>query len=85
MSSDGNFVLAEIRAGSVIGELYLLQSYPCVATVRCGTECDIMTLSKKDFKEVLNNYPDNREMLIHKLEVSLHPSVSFRIRFRQSI
>jgi len=69
MSYDGTFVLAEIRRGSAIGELNLLQSYPCLTTVRCGTESDVMTLTKKDFKEVLSSYPENHPILLHRLEV----------------
>lgn len=66
----GGSAITEIKSGSAIGELYLMQSYPHIATVRCGTECDIMVLNKQDFKEALSLYPENLPILLQRLEVN---------------
>lgn len=71
MHEDETQVIAEIRSGSAIGELFLLQSYPVVATVRCGSECDIMVLRKEDCKTVLQMYPEYKTTLQKRVDVRI--------------
>lgn len=70
LDEDDKQAIATIRSGSVIGEIHLLQPFPLTATVRCGSNCDVLVLSRKHFKRVLNSYPQYISTLEQRLEVS---------------
>jgi len=59
LCEDESRVIANIRSGSAIGEIHLIHPYPHVATVRCGSDCDILVLRKSSFKQLMNSYPEN--------------------------
>lgn len=72
LHEDQKTVLAEVRNGSAVGELYLLQSYPINATLRCGSECDVLVLRKDDFKKVLQMYPEYMATLQKRVDVCIY-------------
>lgn len=74
MSEDGGHPITTIRSGSIIGEVHLLQPYPHIATVRCGSDCDLLVLSRKHFRRVLNVYPQYIPNLEQRLENRLEQS-----------
>eukprot|EP01043_Picozoa_sp_COSAG02_P017913 COSAG02_NODE_823_length_16754_cov_69.933353_6_plen_1425_part_00 len=55
--------VAEKEPGSYFGESALLNSAPRNAYVRAKTECVLYTLSKKDLDDVLNGYPQLRNII----------------------
>jgi CRP/FNR family transcriptional regulator, cyclic AMP receptor protein len=55
--------IATLGAGSVVGELSLLDHGPRTATVVCDTECDLLVISQRHFLGVLDEVP----ALSHKL------------------
>ncbi|ODN04710.1 cGMP-gated cation channel alpha-1, partial [Orchesella cincta] len=71
LSDDEKHVIVTIRSGSVIGEVHLLQPYPHLTTVRCGSDCDILVLTRKHFRRVLNTYPQYIPTLEQTLETRL--------------
>ncbi|CAL8096401.1 unnamed protein product [Orchesella dallaii] len=74
LSEDEKHVIVTIRSGSVIGEIHLLQPYPHLATVRCGSDCDILVLTRKHFRRVLNTYPQYIPTLEQTFETRLEES-----------
>lgn len=46
-----------------------MQPYPHVATVRCGSDCDVLVLTREDFRHVLTIYPQFIPILEQRLEV----------------
>jgi CRP/FNR family cyclic AMP-dependent transcriptional regulator len=55
--------LASLGAGSMVGELALLDHGPRTATVTCDTDCDVLVISQRHFHGVLDDVP----ALSHKL------------------
>jgi voltage-gated potassium channel len=51
-------VYAILTEGNFFGEIALLTSAPRNATVRADDYCDMYTLDKKNFDEILTKYPD---------------------------
>ena len=49
--------LASIGAGSMVGELSLLDHGPRTATVTCDTDCDVLVISQRHFHSVLHDVP----------------------------
>ncbi|MEJ2588630.1 MAG: cyclic nucleotide-binding domain-containing protein [Deltaproteobacteria bacterium] len=58
ISPDGKTILATLKDGDLFGEMALLFSQPRSASVRAMDYCDLYTLDKDTFREVLTHYPD---------------------------
>jgi CRP-like cAMP-binding protein len=54
---DGGLAVAELRPGSVVGEISLLTGTPAVATVTAGSKCWMLKLDKVTFKEMIMTHP----------------------------
>jgi len=59
--------VATLGAGTVVGELSLLDHGPRTATVTCETDCVLMLITQRHFSAVLDEVP----ALAHKLLASL--------------
>jgi CRP-like cAMP-binding protein len=59
--------VASLGAGTVVGELSLLDHGPRTATVTCETDCTLLLLSQRHFMAVVDDVP----ALAHKLLSSL--------------
>jgi CRP-like cAMP-binding protein len=59
--------VATLGAGTVVGELSLLDHGPRTATVICETDCKLLLLSQRHFMAVVDEVP----ALSHKLMASL--------------
>jgi CRP/FNR family cyclic AMP-dependent transcriptional regulator len=55
--------LASVGAGSMVGELALLDHGPRTASVVCDTDCEVLVISQRHFHGVLTDVP----VLSHKL------------------
>jgi voltage-gated potassium channel len=64
---DGTTVIATLTDGQFFGELALLFSQPRTASVRAVDYCDLYTLDKDTFDQVLTRYP---EFAVHIKEVA---------------
>jgi CRP-like cAMP-binding protein len=62
-----NKKVATLGAGTVVGELSLLDHGPRTATVICETDCTLLLLSQRHFMAVVDDVP----ALSHKLMASL--------------
>ena len=62
-----NKKVATLGAGTVVGELSLLDHGPRTATVICETDCELLLLSQRHFMAVVDDVP----ALSHKLLSSL--------------
>jgi CRP/FNR family cyclic AMP-dependent transcriptional regulator len=62
-----NKKVATLGAGTVVGELSLLDHGPRTATVICDTDCKLLLLSQRHFMAVVDEVP----ALSHKLLASL--------------
>jgi voltage-gated potassium channel len=58
ISPDGRTIMRTLTDGDLFGEMALLFSQPRSATVRATDYCDLYTLDKDTFKDVLSHYPD---------------------------
>ena len=56
--SDNGGVLSTLEAGSYFGEICLLRDERRSATVKALTPCDLCTLTKRDFLELMEEYPN---------------------------
>ncbi len=56
-SQDGRQVYAVLREGDFFGEIALLLKQPRNATIRAVEYCDLYSLDKDSFDDVLSNYP----------------------------
>ncbi len=68
MDEDG-VTLAEMGRGDVFGEMSLLSGDKVTTTIMATEPCQIATLTKKDFKHVLNRFPA-LQVFFYKLLVS---------------
>ena len=59
--------VATLGAGTVVGELSLLDHGPRTATVICETDCTLMIITQRHFSAVIDDVP----ALAHKLLASL--------------
>ncbi len=59
--------VAELGAGSVVGEMSLLDKGPRTATVVCQTDCTLLVIDQRRFLGVLDEIPS----ISHKLMASL--------------
>lgn len=57
-SSDGKTIYKVLYDGDFFGEYALVTSQKRSASVRTVTYCDLFILTRKDFKNVLSNFPD---------------------------
>jgi CRP-like cAMP-binding protein len=62
-----NKKVATLGAGTIVGELSLLDHGPRTATVTCETDCTFLLLSQRSFLGVVDEVP----ALAHKLMASL--------------
>ena len=53
--------IALLTEGEYFGELGLISDKPSDVTVRTTTPCKLLTLSEKDFDEILNEFPNFRQ------------------------
>lgn len=56
--TDDGSVVAHLSEGAHFGEICLLTDDRRVATIRAGTMCDVFSLSKHNFQELLEEYPE---------------------------
>ncbi|CAB4881126.1 unannotated protein [freshwater metagenome] len=59
--------VATLGAGTVVGELSLLDHGPRTATVTCETDCNLMLITQRHFLAIVDDVP----ALAHKLLASL--------------
>jgi HlyB family type I secretion system ABC transporter len=52
-----------LRAGDEFGEMALLQAGPRTATVRCSTDVTALRLDRRDFEELIGEFPEIREAM----------------------
>ncbi|HQW00002.1 MAG TPA: cyclic nucleotide-binding domain-containing protein [Bacteroidia bacterium] len=64
---DQHLTLTELSAGSVFGEMALIDNSPRSMSVSTLTECQMGVLSREDFYDVMKNYPDIFKYLISTL------------------
>ena len=60
--TDDNTVLNVLEEGSYFGEICLLTDDRRTATVRALTPCDLCTLKKKDFEEIIIEFPEVKKI-----------------------
>lgn len=58
VSEDGNTIYATLREGNFFGEIALLLSQPRTASIRAVDYCDLYTLEKTAFQNILRDFPD---------------------------
>eukprot|EP00163_Fabomonas_tropica_P022173 TRINITY_DN3868_c0_g1_i1.p1 TRINITY_DN3868_c0_g1~~TRINITY_DN3868_c0_g1_i1.p1 ORF type:complete len:368 (-),score=63.87 TRINITY_DN3868_c0_g1_i1:47-1150(-) len=58
VSADDSKIYATLEEGSYFGEIALMHSTRRSATVRAVSNCDLRSLSKGDFDDVLNRFPE---------------------------
>mgnify|MGYP006268272523 CR=1 FL=1 len=58
VSEDESIVYATLREGAFFGEIALLLSMPRTATIKAVEYCDIYSLDKRTFDNILEKYPD---------------------------
>ncbi|KAG5892216.1 hypothetical protein JTB14_034766 [Gonioctena quinquepunctata] len=56
--SPGGNEICHLKDGAHFGEIALIFNEPRVATVRAVTPCELFTLNRSDFSDVLEPYPD---------------------------
>ncbi len=56
-SQDGKQVYAVLKEGDFFGEIALLMKQPRNATIRASDYCDLYSLDKESFDDVVTNYP----------------------------
>lgn len=61
ITADGN-VVTHLAEGAHFGEICLLTEERRVASVKAGTMCDLFSLSKQNFRELLEEFPEMRPM-----------------------
>lgn len=49
--------IARLGAGSIVGELALLDNGPRTASVVCDTDVDVLVLNQRDFRRLLEEVP----------------------------
>jgi CRP-like cAMP-binding protein len=54
-------LLAVLDAGEYFGEIALLEEVPCTATVRARSRCQVLTLDRQQFQNLLSAEPQLRE------------------------
>ncbi len=58
-SSPGDeVVIASLPKGRSIGEMAVIDNFPRSATAKARTETSFLTLTQKNFDEILNNHPE---------------------------
>ena len=60
-------LLVELSSGDFFGESALLNSKPSTANYIAQTFCDVFTLSRHNFEQVIEYYPRYRQLLIWKM------------------
>lgn len=68
VSEDEKTVYASLHEGAFFGEMALLLRSPRTATVKAADYCDVYILSKQDFENLLNRYPDFAEKVHEEVE-----------------
>lgn len=68
VAADGKTVYAVLHAGDFFGEMALLFSMPRTAGARALEFSDLYMLEKKDFNQVLNNFPAFKKEIHEKAE-----------------
>lgn len=63
VSEDETTVYATLGAGSFFGEMALVLSTPRTATIKAVDYCDLYTLRKAAFEQILTRYPAFRESI----------------------
>ena len=61
--NDDDVILNTLEAGSYFGEIGLLTEDKRIATVRALTCCDLCTLKKQDFLDLMNDHPEVRNKI----------------------
>ena len=52
-----------------ITDIFLVHPYMHCCTVRCGSECDILALTRDSVNEVLQDYPQYIDILQRRAQV----------------
>jgi CRP-like cAMP-binding protein len=60
--TNSDSIMDTLEAGSYFGEICLLTDERRSATVKALTPCDLCTLKKRDFLELMEEYPDVESM-----------------------
>lgn len=68
LTEDEKHTLSTLSAGDFFGEIALFQEVPRTATVKAETYCDIYSLNKQTFDNIIKNYPHIAEKLREKAE-----------------
>ncbi len=57
-SPGGEVVIASLPKGRSIGEMSVIDNFPRSATAKARTETSFLTLTQKNFDEILKNHPE---------------------------
>jgi len=76
INGDVSLSLATLDSGDIFGEMALIDEFPRSASIRAVEDCELLTLSKGAFEEIIKNHPEEAlEFLIRLAKV-----MSLRIR-----
>lgn len=64
VGDDGTTVFATLKEGNFFGEIALIMSSPRTASIRAMEFCDLYTLDKDTFNEIVSNYPKFAEHIL---------------------
>jgi CRP-like cAMP-binding protein len=87
VSGDGKHIYNTLNTGQFFGEVALLWSGLRTASVRAVTYCDIFSLSKQDFEEILLDFPQAAQHIrdyAEKAQYTFTPNQRRRIENRWS-
>ena len=71
----GGKEIAILKGGDFFGEMALLEYAPRTATIRTLDECDLLKLDRKDFSELLEEYPELAKGMLRVLSQRLRSTL----------
>eukprot|EP00238_Polyblepharides_amylifera_P004929 CAMPEP_0196591540 /NCGR_PEP_ID=MMETSP1081-20130531/70003_1 /TAXON_ID=36882 /ORGANISM="Pyramimonas amylifera, Strain CCMP720" /LENGTH=136 /DNA_ID=CAMNT_0041914927 /DNA_START=156 /DNA_END=566 /DNA_ORIENTATION=+ len=69
------WVVKELHAGAYFGEIALFFGVRRTATITAVSFCDVFKLSQDAFQAVMDQYPDNQELIQNQAEDMFNESV----------
>jgi diguanylate cyclase (GGDEF)-like protein len=66
--ADGTeFFIADIEKGSFFGEMAIIENAPRSATCKAAQDCDLLSLSRQDFYDIIRLYPATALKILHRM------------------
>jgi diguanylate cyclase (GGDEF)-like protein len=66
--ADGTeFFIAAIEKGSFFGDMAIIENAPRSATCRTGEPCDLLSLHRQDFYDIIHLYPDMALKILYQM------------------